>query len=65
MLDGDPAFTMERDRAAPTFRPMYIVAKRSPISATAELLLFVCLCFFALMRLHFTIGLLLYEDIID
>jgi len=29
---------METGTAAPTFRPMSIVAKRSPISATAELL---------------------------
>jgi len=37
-LDGDPAFPTERGTAAPTLRPMSIVAKRSPISATAELL---------------------------
>ena len=37
VLDGDPA-PLKRDTAAPTFRPMSIVAKRSPISATAELL---------------------------
>jgi len=36
-LDGDLAPT-ERGTAAPTFRPMSIVAKRSPISATAGLL---------------------------
>jgi len=36
VLDGDPAPTT----AAPHFRPMPIVAKRSPISATAELLHF-------------------------
>jgi len=34
VLDGDPAPTA----APPHFRPMPIVAKRSPISATAELL---------------------------
>jgi len=34
VLDGDPALTA----APPHFRPMPIVAKRSPISATAELL---------------------------
>jgi len=39
VLDGDPAPTTEMDTAALTFRPMYAVAKRSPISATAELLL--------------------------
>jgi len=38
VLDGDPALPTERDTATPTpnFRPMSIVAKRSPISATAE-----------------------------
>ena len=35
VLDGDPAPTA----ASPRFRPMPIVDKRSPISATAELLL--------------------------
>jgi len=35
VLDGDPAITA----ATPHFRPMPIVAKRSPISATAALLL--------------------------
>jgi len=34
---GDPT---ERGIAAPTFRPMYTVAKRSSISATGELLLY-------------------------
>jgi len=38
VLDRDPAPTTGRGTAAPTFRPMSIVAKRSPISATAELL---------------------------
>ena len=39
VLDGDPAATTERGTAAPsTFWPMSIVAKWSPISATAELL---------------------------
>ena len=38
VLDGDPAPLTESDTAAPTFRPMSIVAKWSPISATAELL---------------------------
>jgi len=38
VLDGDPAPPpTERGTAAPTFRPMSIVAERSPISATAEL----------------------------
>ena len=34
VLDGDPG-----PPTAPNFRPMSVVAKRSPISATAELLL--------------------------
>ena len=39
VLDGDPAsHATERGTAAPYFRPTSIVAKRSPISATAELL---------------------------
>jgi len=41
VLDGDPAPTA----APPHFRPMPIVAKRSPISATAEVLqMFVTFC---------------------
>jgi len=36
VLDGDPA-PPRKGAQHPTFRPMYIVAKRSPISATAEL----------------------------
>ena len=39
LLDGDPVpLRKEIGTAAPTFRPMSIVANRSPISATAELL---------------------------
>ena len=38
VLDGTQLPPMERDTTASTFRPMSIVAKRSPISATAELL---------------------------
>jgi len=38
VLDGDPALPTERGTAAPTFGT-FIVAKRSSISATAELLL--------------------------
>ena len=38
VLDRDPVLPpTERGIAAPTFRLMSIVAKRSPISATAEL----------------------------
>jgi len=37
VLDGDPDPPQKRDTAS-NFRPMSIVAKRSPISATAELL---------------------------
>jgi len=39
VLDGDPAPPKKGGTAAPTFRLMFIVAKRSPIAATAELLL--------------------------
>jgi len=42
VLDGTQLSPMESGTAmtaAPTFRPMSIVAKQSPISATAELLL--------------------------
>jgi len=44
MLDGDPAPLLRRWAQRPNFRPMSIVAKRSPISATAEhyLLFYVC-----------------------
>ena len=39
VLDGDPVGTQRHTAAPPHFRPMPIVAKRSPISATVELLL--------------------------
>jgi len=40
VLDGDPVGTQRcPQQPLPTFRRMFIVAKRSPISATAELLL--------------------------
>jgi len=39
VLDGDPVGTQPPTAAFPHFRPMPIVAKRSLISATAELLL--------------------------
>jgi len=39
VLDGDPVGTQPPTAAPPHFRAMPIVAKRSPISATAELLL--------------------------
>jgi len=35
VLDGDPVGTQR----LPAFRPMSVVAKRSPVSTTAELLL--------------------------
>jgi len=38
VLDGDPAAPMERGTAALAFRLMSVVAKRSPVSATAEFL---------------------------
>jgi len=39
VLDGDPVGIETPQQPLPTFRPMSIVAKRSPISAIAELLL--------------------------
>ena len=39
MLDGDPASPRKRHSSPPLLRPMSIAAKRSPISAIAELLL--------------------------
>jgi len=38
VLDGNPAPPRKGAQQTPTFRPMSIVAKRSPISATAKLL---------------------------
>jgi len=45
VLDGDPALPPERGttQQPPTFRPMSIVAKQSPISATAELCFPLCM----------------------
>jgi len=40
LLDGDPAPPPQRG-TGPSFRPMSIVAKGSPISATAELLFYI------------------------
>ena len=40
VLDGDPAPSSPKRGQSPNFRPMSIVAKWSPISATAELLLY-------------------------
>jgi len=57
VLDGDPVGT-QRPRpctaALPTFRPMSIVAKRSPISATAELLFVFLYCLKTWGSLHHT-----------
>ena len=47
VLDGDSATPTERGTAAPHFRYMSIVAKRSPISATAELFLKFCCSVFS------------------
>jgi len=38
VLDGDPVETQPPTAVHAHFQPMFIVAKRSPISATAELL---------------------------
>ena len=38
VLDGDPAPPQKGAQQPPTFWPMSIVAKRSPTSATADLL---------------------------
>jgi len=40
VLDGDPVGTQPPQQPLSTFRPMSIVAKRSPISATAALVLY-------------------------
>ena len=40
VLDGAQLSPLERGTAAPSLRTMFIVAKGSPISATAELLLY-------------------------
>jgi len=42
VIDGDPAPPLKTGTTPPTFRPVSIVAKRSPISATAELLFIIC-----------------------
>ena len=39
VLDGDPVGTQLPQQPLPTFQPMSTVAKRSPISVTAALLL--------------------------
>ena len=57
VLDGDPVVTQPVTAAPPHFRPMPVVAKRSPISATAELLFSVWTCDFPVPHfpvLHFT-----------
>jgi len=38
-LDGDPALLSKKGHSPPISRPMSVVAKRSPISGTAEHLL--------------------------
>ena len=50
VLDGGPP-PMERGKAAPTFQPMSVVAKWSPISATAEHL-FIFFYFHSLFTLY-------------
>ena len=59
MLDGDPVGTQGAPTAAPPhFRPMPIVAKRSPISATAELVFY----FISTERTAVKISLRSFED---
>ena len=38
VLDGDPALLLKKEAEPLSFRPISTVAKRSPISATAEVL---------------------------
>jgi len=45
VLNGDPAPPPKWGTAPPSFQPTSIVAKRSPISATAEQLLMVYVSF--------------------
>jgi len=58
VLDGDPARPRKGAQQPPTFRPMPLVAKRSPISTTAELLLVLhlyCTCksyYYKIVRTH-------------
>jgi len=54
VLDGDPAGTQPPQQPVPTFRPMSIVAKWSPISATAEILLRKRKIYLVVCFLHFT-----------
>jgi len=57
VIDGDLARPTESGTAAPplTFRPMSIVAKRSPISATALVYTPFCLSFERFMPTYFSI----------
>jgi len=41
VLDGDPVGTQPPQQLLPTLRPMSVVAKRLPISATAEFLFYI------------------------
>ena len=62
-LDGDRAPPRMGGGTAdsPTFRPVSIVAKRSPISATAELLFYSIVCaFYFVITLYNTLHRLLY-----
>ena len=54
VLDGDPVVTQHPTAASPHFRSMSIVAKRSPISTTAELLLHNQQCCYSLNSLSVT-----------
>jgi len=50
VLDGDQVGTQRPTAAPPHFRPMSIVAKRSPISATPQLLYLLSLKYLLLFR---------------
>jgi len=56
-----PHFSEGAQHPLPTFRPVSIVAKRSPISATAELLFYSIVCaFYFVITLYNTLHRLLY-----
>jgi len=57
VLDGDPAPPPRKGARQPLhFRPMSIVAKRSPISATAELLFLIWVTVLSSLQYSDTVG---------